>query len=425
MKLLKNIKFVLILFIGMFAGTLIAQDQGPSRKDSFDTKALDAKMETAWQTAWTKFYSPKTKLFYDFIESYEPGHELDHLPTEAEVKAQDPNECGYGTAMEDCMISAGVILSMILDRYAVTKEESMRKSALDVFEGIELCATVHGSSGFVARGVSPKAPDLVYINSSRDQVTHAVFSAWEYYRSPLADEKIKVRIRKYLSAVADRMIKNVVPENDYDFLCADGSRCRRGICKMYKVMGHEAARLPMIYAAAWDATGEKIYWNEYRKYIREAVEMSVNLEKNTQINRWVPSYALLQMQVSLNLLYQLEKDQKIKADIRQAMLNASRIAAQKSGWVLQSMRKRDLTEVAPNWRKAGGLNGEYRKTWYAVREAGEVALTQLLVPDGPYDQAQIKNFTESLMLPDYQKISTCGIYDLLGGYWKARNKGIF
>ena len=390
-----------------------------------DRKVLSEKMETAWKTTWTKFYSPQTKLFYDFIESYEPGHELDHLPTEAEVKKLDPNECGYGTAMEDCMISAGVLLSMVLDRYAVTGEESMRKAARDIYDGIELCATVHGSSGFIARGVSPFAPKLVYINSSRDQVTHAVYSIWEYYSSPLADEGVKVRIRKLLSEVADRMIKNVVAANDYDFLCSDGTRCRRGICRMYHVMGHEAARLPMIYAAAWDATGKKKYYDEYRKYIREAVDMSVNLEKNTQVNRWVPSYALLQMQLSLELLYKLEKDQDLKNSIRQAMLNVSRISAAKSAGVLNRMKKCDLTVVAPSWRKAGGLNGEYRKTWYVIREAGELAITQLLVPQGNYDDNQKNIFAQSLLLPDYNKISTCGVYDLLGGYWKARRLSVF
>jgi hypothetical protein len=51
------------------------------------------------------------------LTSYEDGKELSHLPTAAEVERQYPNVYGYGTGMEDCMISAGVMLSMIVDRY--------------------------------------------------------------------------------------------------------------------------------------------------------------------------------------------------------------------------------------------------------------------------------------------------------------------
>jgi len=50
------------------------------------------------------------------------------------------------------------------------------------------------------------------------------------------------------------MIEFVTPENDFDFCRADGTRCPLGICRMWKVQPHEAARLPMIYAAAWDVT---------------------------------------------------------------------------------------------------------------------------------------------------------------------------
>jgi hypothetical protein len=37
-----------------------------------------------------------------------------------------------------------------------------------------------------------------------------------------------------LWALAERMLRNVTPENDYDFLRADGSRDPRGICRMWR-----------------------------------------------------------------------------------------------------------------------------------------------------------------------------------------------
>lgn len=88
--------------------------------------AIAACVERAWEVTWQRFYLPRTRLFYDYLTSYEPGRELAHLPTAQEAAQQFPNECGYGTGMEDCMISAGAMLSLIVDRYAVTGEEILR-----------------------------------------------------------------------------------------------------------------------------------------------------------------------------------------------------------------------------------------------------------------------------------------------------------
>lgn len=71
----------------------------------------------------------------------------------------------------------------------------------------------------------------------------------------------------------------VTEENDYSFLKTDGTPDVRSISKMWQVKGHEAARLPMIYAAAWNTSGERKYFDLYRKYIKEAVLQSYNIEE--------------------------------------------------------------------------------------------------------------------------------------------------
>ncbi len=91
--------------------------------------ALAKCVQQAWKVTWERFYLPRTHLFYDYLTSYDSGRELAHLPTPEEAQRQYPNECGYGTGMEDCMISAGVMLSLIVDRYAVTKDEVLRQRA--------------------------------------------------------------------------------------------------------------------------------------------------------------------------------------------------------------------------------------------------------------------------------------------------------
>ena len=112
---------------------------------------------------------------------------------------------------------------MIIDRYEVTKQESLRQRAYDVFQGIRLCATAHGANGFLARGVCHEDLKSIYMNSSRDQYTHAVHGLWHYAKSPLCSEETRQEIREILSAIADRMIRNVTAENDYDSLRANGT----------------------------------------------------------------------------------------------------------------------------------------------------------------------------------------------------------
>ena len=142
------------------------------------------------------------------------------------------------------------------------------------------------------------------------------------------DEATKQLIRAILANVAERMIETVTPENDFDFLRADGTRCPLGICRMWNVQPHEAARLPMIYAAAWEVTKDERYRVQWRKYAPEAIAQSANPGESK------PAYALLQMQCSLELLHALEPDSALKAQINTHMLHVRDLAAKRFTSVL-------------------------------------------------------------------------------------------
>ncbi|MGB3121812.1 MAG: hypothetical protein WBE58_23505, partial [Verrucomicrobiales bacterium] len=137
-------------------------------------------MDRAWEVTWNRFYLPQVQTFGDYLSSYESGREQAHLPTAEEVKRQYPNPCGYSTGMEDGAILGGAMLSLLCDRFAATRDESLRQKAVNVFAGLYRCATVHGVRGFVARNVCPEDARSTYLNSSRDQVTHFVHGLWQY-----------------------------------------------------------------------------------------------------------------------------------------------------------------------------------------------------------------------------------------------------
>jgi len=350
-------------------------------------------MSDARKTVWSRFYDPKTNQFF----TTEPSR----LPSAERVKRLDPNDCGYGTGMDDCPLFGGILLVAICDQYEVTHDDSLRTDALSVFKGLRLCATAHGVPGFVARGICPEDGKSIYITSSRDQYTHLIHGFWRCYHSPLCDESAKQAIREILQAIADRMTRNVTPENNYDFLRADGTQDPRGICRMLEVRAHEAARLPMFYAAAWDVGRNEEHYRLYRKYLRQAIEQSLELPhlSNSEIARWIPPYAVLQMQCSLEVLRELERDPEMKSQINEAMLWVAKFAAEKRVFTI---RKRN-----PNHR-----------------ECGETALVQLMFADLPLTEQQRTELAGAIRGAKYA-VDPCAAYCLLGAYWKARVRGYF
>lgn len=389
--------------------------------------ALNEKMDQAWEVVWGRFFQKDVQTFMDYLSSYEAGKEQGHLPTAEEVRRQYPNPCGYSTGMEDGMILGGAMLSLLCDRYAVTGEKTLRDDAAKVFSGMQRCATVHGVPGFVARNVCPEDGKSVYINSSRDQYTHFVHGLWKFYHSSLVDDASKAAVRSLLAAVADRMIEFVTPENDYDFCRADGKRCPLGICRMWNVQAHEAARLPMIYAAAWDVTGDERYKGQWRKYVTDAVKQSADPGKNK------PAYALLQMQASLELLYLLEPEQDLKNEIYKTMRHVGALGERRLAESVKSIAKKSPEEMrmlGPDWRhvavwkdQKGYMNpqwGTYREVWHLTREAGESALIPLMLKEPVITPGQKQDLRDVLLQTDYLHNSSCGILYHLAAYWKAR-----
>lgn len=361
-------------------------------------REMSGKLDQAWKRMYSVYYSPKTHLFYNVpVDRVAPAR----LFTNGRLDP-DTVKAGYGNGMADCAIYSGILLSMLADRYDVTKDGTLKETALDVYKGLHLCATVHGVPGFVARGVCAEDGVGICITSSRDQYTHFIHGLWRYYHSPLCDNTTKTDIRDILKAIAERMISNVTPENDYDFLRADGSRDPRGICRMWNVRAHEAARLPMFYAAAWDATGDDNYYRLYRDYLAPAVDQSLTLRTLSadEINRWMPTYTLLQMQTSLELLLELETDAAMKKKLHDAMQPVAVMAA----------------------ARAIRINGGEEKS--SMCACGEAMLAQLMAKDFVFTQEQKLLLYKSIADSDCTKIATARTSHLTAAYWRARKSGI-
>jgi hypothetical protein len=358
--------------------------------------AMTKRLEQAWARTLSVYYDPKTHLFY----ATPPDHVTPARAFTNGLLDPDKDKAGYGVGMEDCAIFGGLVLSLLADQYEVTRDAALATCARDTFLGLRLCATVHGVPGFVARGVCAEDGKGICLTSSRDQYTHFVHGLWRYYHSPLCAETTRTEIRTILRDVAERMIRNVTPENDYDFLRADGSRDPRGICRMWNVLPHEAARLPMIYAAAWDVCRDDRYLRLYREYAAPAIEQSLALSAlpAAQVRAFMPTYTLLQMQTSLELILAVETDEDLRAKGVAAMRPVATMAAE----------------------RAIRINGGEEKYLCAC---GEAALAQLMAEGFAFDERQKALLYKSVMDSDAAQVNACRTIHLTAAFWRARKRG--
>jgi len=388
-----------------------------------------AQIDTIRQMLWRRFFRAETSLFYDYLTAYDDEHGQDHLPTPQEVQDRIPNPCGWGTGMEDSTINAGVMLVALCDQYEVTGDDGLAEQAARVFAGMVACAEVHGVRGFVVRSICAADGRSVYPNSSRDQYTHYVHGLWRFFGSPLSNEDQRGKIQEIMTWICEFMERVVVPENDYNLPLLDGS-WPSAVCKMWEADPHEAARLPMFYAAAWQVTGEA-HWEEmYRRYAWPAARQSLTVaDSGVSVG-----YAFYQMQCSLELLFEMEEEDELRAAYREAMEICAGSVARNALQAHADAGECDLTLLPADWRQCplrSGLNeyqvpqwGDFRKAFMAVRESGEAALVMLMCPGFEFSGDHRERLTEAIERPDFERHAGYGMLKLLAAYWRGRRDGV-
>lgn len=258
---------------------------------------MNNKWNDAWQLVTGKLFCPETSLIYDSLSSDDPEKRFAHLPFPEEIQKNIPNPCSWGTGMEDSMLNGGTILDALVFR--MEQEEENRASLLDfalkILKGIELCNTVHGVHGYLVRSVSPRDGKSFYIDTSRDQFTCCTRGLLHFYRSSFADEDTKRRIRQILTSFADLCAERIRPGENGNLGRLDG---RPGLVgEMISCRPHEAFRLPMMYLAAYIASGEAKYHRLYDKCVDDALAASMKIVSDGNVVNW----GLVQMQESLSI----------------------------------------------------------------------------------------------------------------------------
>lgn len=355
---------------------------------------FEQKLDTLWDGAAKTFYSPKTNLFYTAP--------VDKMPSPEEIaeykplkKNGDPNYMGGGTGIEDCSMLCGIMLVGLCDKYELTGDAETAEWARRIARGLMLADTVHGDPGFVARGVSPADGKSVYPETSRDQYTHNIHGLWTYFHSKIASDAEKAEIAKIFGEVAEKMKREIRPDTDppYTYRLHRGVPDKRGVAKMHDVHPHEAARLGMIYAAAYDATKDKKYLNWYNSIYKDIAEGSAKFigMGEPYYKHLVPAYSVAQMNASLQLARDVEPNAARKIQLSQIMDAISGFIDKYPVYRVSDKGVRDASEIM--W-------GQMLAKGYKLSAARREILERNVMKVGPRDPY--------------------GIYMAFSAYWRAR-----
>lgn len=369
-----------------------------------------ARLAAACDRGWAKMmetWDPVTSLITgmkDKSKSPPPADAKNNLYPMYEGRPGGWGPPGVGDAPLIC----GTALSGLVDKWEVTHDPSVKADAAKLAKGVLNLAILHGYKGFVCRGFCNDGKTTVSL-SSRDQYTHWVHGLWRYCTSSMADPEIVKGYREQIVEVAKFMEERITPEHQWNFGYADdcSKPDYRTICTMWgpEVWPHEAARLPMIYVAAYMATGDAHWRDLYEKLIDEALDITLLAKtggfkgKTKQQMQWrMPCYSLFQCVTSFEPIVAYEKNPKRLARIQEAVEAFAGFARERQ----QSAQR----------------NPKYKP--YGMCWDGELLLTQLMVP-GFRPDAQVRAFLENSVLQQPLETSgLCRTAHILAAYWRSR-----
>lgn len=393
-------------------------------------------LQDAWLRAWQGLFSPATDLFYDCLTV----KGLAHLPTPEEIARQYPNPCGWGTGMEDSMLSAGAAMDILRYRHVAGDPEA-QKQAQRVLQGIRLAASCHGKRGFFARSVSPSDGKSCYINSSRDQFTLAVYALWLAFRS---FPECRDGAREVLVHAASYCENTITPESDGNLLRLDG---RPGLVStIWHAAPHEMLRLPMCYAAAWEASGDEHWQKLALQYAIPGIEATLQMN---EADLWWWDITVSQMQISLAVLAAIPMgDGALHRKYLQAMemTSAHTLPLFREKLAEAEAFTGDWTCPAPDWRQCPmtlrkdelltGDDGIFEGYTYAIprrdpafqevmeltRSLGNLLFTLSLDPAAMPDPGMLLRYRKLLEQMDFNNMNVNGILQLQQGWWSAASR---
>ena len=403
---------------------------------------LEKQIQNGWDFVINKLYHPDTHMIYDYLTKETVVASAEDYPTPEEIGISAPNPCGWGTGMEDSTLNLSSMTEAILARYAITKDNGLQAQLQMLYEGLIKNGTA-AESGFIARSICAADGISVYMDSSKDQYTNWVYAAHRLLRSELADNKQKDILKEILVNVAKKLERDLNSEHQ-GYLCRlDGKPGIVSEMDSEKLEPHEILRMPMLYMAAYEASGDTHWYQKYRERREELLsraEATYTIEKITSIakGRWGYNYIYYQAQYSMRLLYDTEPDEAY----RKRYLRLLEISAKGMEEFVKKAFDNKHTlqqkqEYFPSWRKtlANYWGIFHEKTYYVpniwidrpvfkwLRNVGEAIIVQCTCPDYKIPEWEKEMFFTFIEEADFSGAKNYWPVLFCDAWWLAKAAG--
>lgn len=382
----------------------------------------------AWEYTTKELLDPRTDQLYDF-----PVKDVTECPMPEEAERSWPNPCGYSTGTEDAMIHAGTLLDACLCRYEMEGDLEAQVIAHRLVAGMLRCAFSVKSEGFLPRSVMPADGKSHYIDSSRDQYTLFIFGAFRYLHSPICTSDEREGLTKALVGIARRAERNVIPENHYDLLREDGGPTLNNVMWGDSLGNHEYCRLPMIYLAAWDASGDAHWLQMYRNIRDEAYQKSLPMQGNWHL------YTLQQMQAALYVCREADPDEGWhgKYDFLMNIISEYILKdVKRLDPLLQNVREMgdehyDFRSLPMKNRMFSGWEGlpdlcpiyEGQSTKFLLQDVANIVIVSAMTAGCPPSEEALKLYSKAFFMIDFDTYRGPLPVHFLQGYYRARRIG--
>lgn len=403
---------------------------------------LEKQIQNGWDFVMNKLYHPDTHMIYDYLTKETAVASAEDYPTPEEIQICAPNPCGWGTGMEDSTLNLSSMTEAVLARYAVTKDEGLKPQLQMLYEGLIKNGTA-AEPGFIARSICAADGVSVYMDSSKDQYTNWVYAAHRLLQSELLTAEQKNTLKEILVNIARKLERDLNSEYK-GYLCRlDGKPGIVSEMDSEKLETHEILRMPMLYMAAYEASGD-LHW--YQKYCDRREELLSRAEANYTIEklisvargRWGYNYIYYQAQYSMRLLYDTDPDEAY----RERYLRLLEISAK---GVEEFVKKafdnkhtlQQKQEYFLPWRKtpANYWGIFYGKSYYVpniwidrpifkwLRNVGESVIIQCTCPDYQIPEWEKEMFFTFIKEADFTHATNYWPVLFCDAWWLAKEKG--
>ena len=405
-------------------------------------ETLEKQIQSGWEFVMNKLYHPETHMIYDYLTKETAADSAEDYPNPEEIRICAPNPCGWGTGMEDSTLNLSSMTEAVLARYAFTKDESLMPQLQMLYEGLIKNGTA-AEPGFIARSICAADGASVYMDSSKDQYTNWVYAAHRLLRSEWIDNEQKDILKEILVNIAKKLERDLNSEYK-GYLCRlDGKPGIVSEMDSEKLEPHEILRMPMLYMAAYEASGDIHWYQKYRERREELLsrtEATYTIEKLTSIarGRWGYNYIYYQAQYSIRLLYDTELDETY----RERYLRLLEISAKGMEEFVKKAFDNKHTlqqkqEYFPSWRKTlanywGIFHG---KTYYVpniwidrpvfkwLRNVGEAIIVQCTCPDYKIPEWEKEMFFTFIKEADFAGAKNYWPVLFCDAWWLAKESG--